>query len=125
MERSNSTMLASTLLAGLLLSGVVVTERTSCAAGSDSSLFVGYACTAEAIAAPTSWSLNEHDAIVPSKEGLGLVVAFILLLFTHLFLAIKHPTRGLTFLQRREGPIRSGPAPNGRFLPYLFATHGW
>ena len=104
---------------------VATHDALSCVAQTPQEHLVGNSCTAERISAATIWSWSEHEAVVPSKELLGFVVAFVLILLTHLFLAIKKPTRGLTFLQRREGPIRSGPAPNGLFLPYLYATHGW
>ncbi|NQV90445.1 hypothetical protein HQ487_03510 [Candidatus Uhrbacteria bacterium] len=119
------TTLALTTMITLVACLFVVNHQTHCAIPSENNLLLGNACTAEALSNPTIWTLNETNGTLPS-EKFQIIIAFVVLFFTrHLFSQIKRPERGLSWLQRRKITIRSGPAPNQLFLPYLFATHGW
>ncbi|PJE76853.1 hypothetical protein COV05_02405 [Candidatus Uhrbacteria bacterium CG10_big_fil_rev_8_21_14_0_10_48_16] len=96
-----------------------------CLPSVNNQLLLGSSCTAEAISNPTDWTRTESVGVIPSKEVLALVAVTLLFLSHRLFPSIKKFNKGLSWLHHRKQANRSGPAPNGVFLPYLFATHGW
>jgi hypothetical protein len=120
MKRSAHLMLVSVLL--LVGFSFATNASTACQANTSSHL-IGPSCTAEVVSMPTSWAMNESLAVLPTHKLILMATALLLLATT--FTTQHQRSSGLTWFNLRVNLARTGPAPNGMFLPYLFATHGW
>jgi len=125
MKRLFHTITALTIMITLVTCFFVANHSVNCFTPTHDELLRGNSCTAESLSSQTIWTWNESIGVIPTKEIIILLAVTLLFLSHHLFPSIKKLNKGLSWLHRRKHTNRSGPAPNGIFLPYLPATHGW
>lgn len=113
------------LIVLLSTSFFVRSTNTYCQTSVSNQQLMGGTCTAETISVYTTWIQQSPTAILPTKELflLGFLSVCLSLFIKNRY--TKKPLAGFTWFNQQLVRIRTGPAPHGRFIPYLYATHGW